>query len=246
MRSLTQYANLETVRTRKLITGPAVAVALAIAVCAASTAEAQTYSTARARRHFVTVAYHWGHTEPLHFANHPLEDLVGKSVAEAQFETFDYRTRDETILIDVLEFSRPGRGASVTVYPFGMSVGTTLALRGSIDEMPIVRVAFQGEGAPPAYRFTGGRAYDVGLGLYVADRAPGWGLGSHAFVMGGIGRISANERDGRRYFAEGGGGLSSGPLGVELAVKFAWNHFTEPVKHQFLTIPVIVRGTLIF
>lgn len=237
---------MNAVQTRKLTIGRAAAIALAIGIFGAGAAEAQTYTPARARRHFVTVAYHWTHNGPLHFANHPLQDLVGKPVAAAQFQAYDYRTRDETILIDVLEFSRPGRGASITLYPLGMNVGPALALRASVDDMPIVRVAFDGAGAPPTYVFTHGRAYDFGAGLYVADRSPGWGLGSHAFVMGGIGRIRSDQRNGDRYFAEGGGGLSSGPLGVELSVKFTWNHFDEPVRHQFMVIPVTLRGTLTF
>ena len=80
----------------------------------------------------------------------------------------------------------------------------------------------------------------------MADHAPGWGLGSHAFLGGGIGRIKSDARNGDRYFAEGGGGVSSGPIGVELSVKFAWNLFDDPVAHHFLTIPVTVRGTLSF
>ena len=243
MRSLTGYANLGLVRTRKLIIGCG-AIA-AVTLIAASTAEAQ-YSVPRARKHFVSVAYHWVNTQPLHFDDHPLEDLVGRDVASAQFEAYDYRTRDEQILIDVLEFSRRGAGASVTVYPLGLSVGPALALRGSIENIPNVRLAFAGEGAPANYVFTSGRAYDVSLGLYVADRSAGWGLGSHAFVMGGIGRARGDQREGKRYFAEGGGGLTSGPFGVELSVKFAWNYFDEPVKHQILTIPIAVRGTLTF
>jgi hypothetical protein len=163
-----------------------------------------------------------------------------------QFGDFDYRTRDGEILIDVLEFKRRTRGAGVTLYPIGMSVGPALALRASFEDLPLVRVAFEGAGAPPAYTFNGGRAYDFGIGVYVADRSPGWGLGSHAFVLGGIGRIRGDERDGTRYFAEGGGGLSSGPIGVELSVKFAWNRFTEPVTHQFMTVPITVRGTVTF
>lgn len=211
----------------------------------ASTAEAQ-YSVAKARKHFITVSYDWLYSQPLHFDDHPLEDLVGRDVASAQFERYDYRTRDEAILIDVLEFRRRTQGVGVTVYPFGLSVGPALAIRGSIESMPAIRVLFEGTGAPPNYSFTGGRSYDVAAGIYMADRAPGWGLGSHAFVMGGIGRIRSDQRDGDRYFAEGGGGLSTGPIGVELSVKFAWNHFTQPVKHQFLTIPVTVRGTVTF
>jgi hypothetical protein len=223
-----------------------IAAVLTACLCAATAAGAQTYSAPKARRHFVTVSYDFLYTQPLHFGDHPLEDLVGRDVAAAQFEEFDYRTRDEAILIDVLEFRRRSRGAGITLYPLGMSAGPALALRGSFEDLPIVRIAFEGTGAPPAYAFTGGRAYDLGIGVYMSDRSPGWGLGSHAFVLGGIGRIRGEERDGDRYFAEGGGGLSSGPLGVELSVKFAWNRFTEPVKHKYLTVPIAVRGTLTF
>lgn len=235
-------------QTQKLTIGQRTAgcALIAAALLAASPAEAQTYGAARARRHFVTVTYDFLYNQPLHFAEHPLEDLVGREVSSAQFESFDYRTRDEAILIDVLEFRRRTRGAGLTVYPLGMSVGPALALRGSVENLPVVRVAFEGEGAPPGYVFSGGRSYDVGIGVYVSDRSAGWGLGSHAFVLGGIGRIRSDQRDGDRYFAEGGGGLSSGPIGVELSVKFAWNHFTEPVKHQFMTVPITVRGTLTF
>jgi hypothetical protein len=47
-------------------------------------------------------------------------------------------------------------------------------------------------------------------------------------------------------FAEGGGGLSSGPLGVEIAVKFAFNRMEKPVAHRFFTVPVVLRATLSF
>ena len=200
----------------------------------------------RPRRQFITVSLDWMNTEPLHFASHPLEDLVGREVAAAQFETYDYRTRDEQVLIDVLEFRKRNRGAGVTIYPFGLSSGATIGLRGSVEEMPVIRIDFDGEGAPADYAFTGGRAYDVGAGLFVADRSPGWGLGSQAFVVGGIGRIRSDGREGTRTFAEGGGGLSVGPFGVQLAVKFAWNRLTEPVEHRFLTVPITLRGTVSF
>jgi hypothetical protein len=229
-------------------------------LAAASPAAAQTYSVSKARRHFITVSYDWLYTQPLHFAKYPLEDLVGTEVAAAQFEDFDYRTRDGAILIDVLEFKRRGHGAGVTVYPFGLSVGPTLALRGSFEDLPLIRIAFAGvpgarfvragveagPGAPPQYSLSGARAYDVSAAIFVADRSRGWGLGSHAFVGGGIGRIKSDTRDGDRLFAEGGGGLSSGPVGVELSVKFAWNHLTDPVDHHFITTPITVRGTVTF
>jgi hypothetical protein len=224
----------------------ALIVSIVVAFFCATSAFAQTYSVRKPRRHFVTISTDWLNTQPLHFLEHPLEDLVGRDVASAQFEDYEYRTRDEAIQIDVLEFKRRGRGKSLTVYPFGLSVGPTLALRASTEDLPTIRVAFSGTGAPPNYSLTGGRAYDFGAAVYVADRSPGWGLGSHAFVGGGAGRITSELSNGDRYFAEGGGGLSSGPLGVELSVKMAWNHFDEPVDHHFLTIPVTLRGTISF
>ena len=216
------------------------------AVLSSAPVFAQTYSAKKPRRQFVTISTDWLTTQPLHFLEHPLQDLVGRDVAAAQFETFEYRTRDEQILIDVLEFKRKGRGAGITVYPFGVSAGPALALRASREDLPTIRIAFSGAGAPAAYSLDDGRAYDFGAALYVADHAPGWGLGSHAFVGGGIGRIRSTLSDGNRYFGEGGGGLASGPIGVELSVKFAWNRLTTPVDHKFFTVPITVRGTLTF
>ena len=210
-------------------------------------AAAQNYSITKPRRQFVTVSIDWMNTEPLHFADHPLEDLVGRPVASAQNETFEYRTRDEQITIDVLEFRKRNRGLSATVYPLGFSSGTTLGLRASTETLPTIRIAFAGIDAPANYSFTGAQAYDVGAGLYVADRSTGWGLGSQAFIVGGVGKIKAdNGMDGQRRFVEGGGGLIVGPLGVQIAVKFAWNTIDQPVKHKFLTIPITVRGTFSF
>jgi hypothetical protein len=224
----------------------AILLSVVAAVLCAGSAWAQTYPVRKARRHFISVSSDWLNTQPLHFLEHPLEDLVGRDVAAAQFQDYEYRTRDEAVLIDVLEFRRRGRGAGVTIYPLGLSTGPTLGLRGSIEDLPTIRVAFSGAGAPADYALTGGRAYDVGAAIYVADRSPGWGLGSHAFVGGGAGRITSDLSEGNRYFAEGGGGLTSGPLGVELAIKFALNHLTGPVDHRFLTVPITVRGTLTF
>ncbi|HVL65805.1 MAG TPA: hypothetical protein VM364_00955 [Vicinamibacterales bacterium] len=212
----------------------------------AAPAAAQTYTVDKPRRQFITVSLDWLNTEPLHFASHPLEDLVGRDVAAAQGEAYDYRTRDEQILIDVLEFRKRNRGASVAIYPFGLSVGPTFAIRGAVEELPVIRIDFAGPGAPPPYAFTGARGYDVGAGVYVADRSRGWGLGSQAFVIAGAGRIKGDVHEGTRVFAEGGGGLTVGPLGVQLAVKFALNRLTDPVEHRFLTIPVTLRGTLSF
>ena len=217
-----------------------------VCLLAAAPCAAQGYAAQKPRRQFVTVSLDWLNTQPLHFASHPLEDLVGRDVAEAQGAEHDYQTRDELLLIDVLEFRKRNRAVSVALYPFGLSAGATLGIRGSIEQLPTIRIAFTGEGAPADYVFTDGRAYDIGAGLYVADRSPGWGLGSQAFVIGGVGRIKSDGRDGNRVFAEGGGGLSVGPFGVQLAVKFAWNSLEEPVEHRFLTVPITLRGTVSF
>ena len=48
---------------------------------------------------------------------------MGREVAVSQFDVHDYHTRDEQILIDVVDFTHKGRGASVTVYPLGFSTG---------------------------------------------------------------------------------------------------------------------------
>jgi hypothetical protein len=217
---------------------------LSVLGCAA--ADAQTYGAQKPRRQFVTISTDWLYTQPLHFLEHPLQDLVGRPIATAQFQDYEYRTRDEAIQIDVQEFSRRGRGAGITIYPLGISVGPALAIRLSREELPTIRVAFTGNGAAPNYVLQGAHAYDLGASIFVADHSPGWGLGGHAFVGGGAGRISSELGDGNRYFAEGGGGLNSGPLGVQLAVKFAWNHLTEPVDHYFLTVPITVRATVSF
>jgi len=217
------------------------------ALLSASNVMAQTYeAAAKPRKQFVTVSYDWLYTQPLHFAEHPLEDLVGKPVASSQFQQFEYRTRDELTLIDVLEFTRRQRGVSASVYPFGMSSGPALMLRGAIESLPRIDVAFIGPAPFPRYTLDDAKALDAAAGVIVADKSPGWGLGSHAFVVGGIGKITSSLGDGSRYFAEAGGGLDVGPFGVELGVKFAMNKLTEPLEHRFLTIPITVRGTLTF
>ena len=123
-----------------------------VAILCAGLADAQSYAPRKPRRQFVTVSTDWLHTQPLHFLEHPLQDLVGRPVAAAQFQNYEYRTRDEAIQIDVLEFSRQGRGASIAVYPLGLSVGPALALRVSREDLPTIRVAFDGSGAPANLR----------------------------------------------------------------------------------------------
>jgi hypothetical protein len=217
-----------------------------LVVCLAVPASAQTYEANKARRHFITISTDWLYTQPLHFDDHPLSDLLGKDVASAQNELYDYRTRDGATLIDVVEFRRRQRGAAISIYPLGMNTGPALMLRASYEQLPRVELTFDGPSPLARYVLDDARAVDGSIGVIVADRSPGWGLGSHAFVVVGLGQVRSGLGDGRRYFAEGGGGLGVGPIGIELGVKFAWNNLSEPVDHRFLTIPIALRGTLTF
>ena len=223
-----------------------IAVVLGVLPGMASPAAAQPYEPAKARRHFVSIFYGTQFINPIGFAKHPLEELLGQDVDEVHLETFQYRTEDGQTLVNVLEYEKRGTDFGVTVYPLGSSVGATLAVRGSIESLPDIAVTFTGPAPFPSYALTGGRAYDVGVGIEVADRSPGFGLGAHAFVVGGIGRARTDQLDGRRYFIEGGGGVMSGPFGVDLTFKYAINRFTTPVTHSVHMIPISVRGTLSF
>ena len=99
-------------------------------LCAGSSlASAQTYEVvSKPRKHFITFSYDWIYTEPLHFAEHPLSDLLGREVGAVQREAYEYRTRDEATLIDVIEFSRRQIGLGASIFPLGMSTGPTLML----------------------------------------------------------------------------------------------------------------------
>jgi hypothetical protein len=223
------------------------AVCLAAALAASETpAQAQTYQASKARRHFVSITFDKQFIQPYGFGNHPLKELLGQPVDEVHLETFQYRTRDGKTTVNVLEYGKRATAIGATVYPFGSSVGATLAVRGSIETVPDIRLAFTGPAPSPIYELTNGRATDIGIGLDMSDRAPGWGLGAHAFILGGVGRIQTDQLNGSRYFGEGGGGVTSGPFGVDLTVKFTVNRFTTPVPHRIYMVPVTVRATLTF
>jgi len=209
-------------------------------------AQAQTYQAATARRHFVSLSYEWQFIQPYSFRQHPLEDLFGQPVDPVQFENFHYITRDQQTQITVNEYGKRANALGLTLYPFGSSSGATLAINGNISNVPDIRVSFRGPAPLPEYNLTNGRAFDIGAGVDMSDRAPGWGLGAHAFVIGGIGHLHTDQLDGRRYFAEGGGGVTSGPIGVDVSFKYVVNSFSTPVSHSVHMIPISVRGTLTF
>jgi hypothetical protein len=204
------------------------------------------YQAANPHRHFVSLSYERQYIQPYSFAKHPLAELLGQPVDEVHLEAFQYRTRDQLTQVTVQEYGKRADAIGLTIYPFGSSTGPTLAINGSISAVPDIRVAFAGPAPAPTYELTNGRAFDLGAGVDMSDRAPGWGLGAHAFLIGGIGHVHTDQLDGRRYFAEGGGGVSSGPFGVDISFKYTINRFSLPVTHSMHMIPISVRGTLTF
>ena len=221
-------------------------IALTTLAAAAPACAQGSYHARKARPHFISVDYQWLYVQPYRFDAHPLADLLGQPVSEVHLQSYHYETRDGLTRVRVNEFEKRAQGFGLTLYPFGSSEGPTLAVRGSIEQMPTIRAAFDGPAPSPSYELTNGRATDVAAGVDVADRSPGWGLGSHAFVLAGVGRAHTDQMDGTRYFAEGGGGVAAGPFGVDIAFKFVVNRFDVPVTHQVLNLPISVRGTLTF
>jgi hypothetical protein len=222
------------------------ALAVAVAIAAPAAAQSQVYKPKTARRHFISFTYDWQFVQPYSFAAHPLEELLGQRVNEVHFEDFQYETQDRLTQATVLEYGKRASGIGATVYPFGSSNGATLAIRGSLESMPDIRVSFSGAAPFPRYELTGGRAMDIGAGIEMSDRSAGWGVGAHAFIIGGIGRAHTDQMDGNRYFGEGGGGMMFGPFGVDLSVKYVVNRFDAPVSHSVRMVPICVRGTLTF
>lgn len=217
------------------------AAAAVFVVCAVSSAAAQA-----PRKQYVSISYDVFRTQPLHFGEWPVNELVGREVSETQRANYEYETDDGLTRVDVIEFRRQGSGFGVTVYPFGLSSGSTLGVRVSREDLPIIQLAMAGPSLVPSYSLTDAYAVDGSIGIYMGDRAPGWGLGSHAFVAGGLGWVRSTLSDGQRYFAEGGGGLSVGPIAVQLAVKIAINRLDTPVEHQFFTVPIALRTSVSF
>jgi len=213
---------------------------------AAQASQARPYQPQKARRHFITIYAERQFVQGTGFEKHPLEELLGQEVNEVHLQSYQYRTKDNQTLITVDDFGRRATAVGATIYPFGSSNGPTLAIRGSLESIPDVRVSFAGPAPSPTYQMTGGRALDVGVGLDMSDRSAGWGLGTHAYVIGGIGRAITDQTNGKRYFVEGGGGVTFGALGLDIAFKYVSNNFTVPVDHSVRAIPISVRATLGF
>ncbi|HEY2433631.1 MAG TPA: hypothetical protein VGI12_13225 [Vicinamibacterales bacterium] len=212
----------------------------------AAPAQAPAYAAKKARKHFISLTLERQFVQPYSFDRHPLQDLLGKPVTEVHLQPYQYQTRDGQTTVSVLKYDKRATGIGATIYPFGSSEGATLAIRGSIESIPDILLAFDGPAPAPTYELTGGRATDIGAGIEMSDRSPGWGVGAHAFVIGGVGHAETDQRSGSRYFGEGGGGIMFGPFGVDVSVKYVVNHFDIPLAHSVHMMPVCVRGTLTF
>jgi len=225
---------------------------LGAALLAASSAEVSAQSfrqfKPKARKQYFAVSTDWLNMMPLHLKEAPFEQLAGRELGTSQRKDWDYESRGDGGLtqVDVLEYKRRSRGFGVAVYPFGSSTGPSLMLKASLENLPSISARFDGPSNVDAYELVDAKAYDAGVGVIVADRSPGWGLGSHAYVIGGVGRLDSAHGSGSRVFGEGGGGLSIGPIGVEIAMKFAYNKLKSPIDHSFYTVPVTVRATIGF
>jgi hypothetical protein len=213
---------------------------------AAPPQQAQPYHAPKARRHFITIYAERQIVQGSGFDKHPLEDLLGQEVNEVHLESYQYRTKDNQTLITVNGFGRRATAVGVTIYPLGSSQGPTLAIRGSLETIPDIHLSFTGPAPSPTYDLTGGRALDVGVGLDMSDRSAGWGLGTHAYIIGGAGRAITDQMNGKRYFIEGGGGVMFGIFGVDVGFKYVNNMFTVPADHSIRAIPISVRATLSF
>jgi len=202
----------------------------------------------KARKQWFAVSSDWLNMMPLHLKEAPFEQLTGRPLGTSQRKDWDYESRGDGGLtqVDVLEYQRRSRGAGVAVYPFGSSQGPTLMVKGSLENLPSFRARFDGPSIVNSYELVDARAYDIGAGVIFVDRSPGWGLGSHAYVIGGVGRLDSALGSGRRVFGEGGGGLSVGPIGVEIAMKFAYNKLSNPIDHGFYSVPITIRATFGF
>lgn len=202
----------------------------------------------KSRKQYFAVSTDWLNMMPLHLKEAPFEQLTGKELGTSQRKDWDYESRGDGGLtqVDVLEYQRRARGFGIAVYPFGSSVGPSLMVKGSLENLPSFRARFDGPSNVSSYELIDAKAYDVGAGVIVADRSPGWGLGSHAYVIGGGGRLDSSHGNGSRVFGEAGGGLNLGPAGIEISMKFALNKLASPVEHKFYTVPFTVRATFGF
>ena len=156
-------------------------------IAAPAAPQAARYAEKKPRRHFISITFDKQYVQPSAFEEHPLGDLLGKRIDDVHLQPYQYQTRDTLTTVTVVEFRKPTYGIGATLYPFGSSEGATLAIRGSIETLPVIHLTFDGPAPAPTYDLTGGRALDLGVGLEMSDRSAGWGIGSPALIVNSSG-----------------------------------------------------------
>src|SRR5262249_46718676 len=111
---------------------------------AAPASQARPYHAQKARRHFITIYAERQFVPGTGFETHPLQELLGREVNEVHLQSYHYRTKDNQTFITVNDFGRRATAIGAVVYPFGSSQGPTLAIKGSLESIPDVRVSFAG------------------------------------------------------------------------------------------------------
>ena len=120
-------------------------------------------------------------------------------------------------------------------------------MRVSAEDIPRIELRIDGPALVSSYLLEDARSLDLSIGVYVADRAPGWGLGSYAFVAGGFGRDQERRlRPGPALLRRGGRGTDVGPIGVAACREDREEQLDAPVSHSFLTLPIVLRGQVSF
>ena len=183
------------------------------------------------------VSYDWLYTQPLHFAEHPVEDLVGQrggGGAVRGLRLPDPRRHDPHRRARVQAARPRGRRHGVSVRPERRrDAGAPRQRRGSAGHPHRLRRRRRAADVR-ADRRAGVRRVGA-RSSWPIDRPAGASEAMPSSAGASAGS-RATRTDGDRIFAEGGGGLNSGPIGVELSIKFAWNHLDRagrsPLHHR--------------
>lgn len=198
-----------------------------------------------AGQQFITFYIDRSTVSPLHFKDFPLQQLAGTEL-HWDYINGGYHSGDGSVSATGTKFRRPNNGFGITVYPFGLRSGTTLAVRGSYSTLPLIKFALTDPAGQEQYIFNNGRAYDLGIGVVSGELSPGWGLGARSFILIGKGIIKEDRGRGERYFVEAGSGLNSGPLGMEIYFGISQNRLSVSRPHHFYTVPIGLRATVSF
>lgn len=198
------------------------------------------------RRQFMTLTVDWMNVYPLHFKKYPLEQLAEVPL-DWDYQRGGYHSGDRSISITNTKFEHRNRGVGIMVYPFGLKEGTTLAVRANYETLPTISFVINSPEGQERYDLKKGQVYNLGIGAISGGRSGGWGLGAYSFIIVGKGWINEPRGNGRRYFVEAGGRVTTGPLGIEIFFGVANNKLFNPRPHSFFTVvPFGLRAMVTF